>query len=87
MQTIRRAALAPAHPSSADRAIAAQATAKELQAKQEIQAQEPSLEQTNVPNVEQSNDENIAKPANDTQEFTQRSMMIAAYTAMASLAS
>jgi len=35
MQTIRRAALAPADPSSADRQIAAQASAKEMQARRE----------------------------------------------------
>lgn len=36
MQTVKRAALAPASPSSADRRIAAQATVKEAQARQEI---------------------------------------------------
>lgn len=38
MRTIRRAALAPADPSAADRQIAANASAKELQARQEIAA-------------------------------------------------
>jgi len=38
METIKRAALAPADPSPADRQIAAAATAKELQAIQQIQA-------------------------------------------------
>lgn len=37
MQTVRRAALAPANPSGADRQIAALATAKAAQARQEIQ--------------------------------------------------
>lgn len=36
MQTIRRAALAPANPSAADRRIAAQASVKEAQARQEL---------------------------------------------------
>jgi hypothetical protein len=38
METIKRAALAPADPSSADRQIAAQASAKEIQAMQELQS-------------------------------------------------
>jgi hypothetical protein len=37
METIKRAALAPADPSSADRQIAAEASAKEIQAMQELQ--------------------------------------------------
>jgi hypothetical protein len=37
METIKRAALAPVDPSSADRQIAAEATAKEIQAMQELQ--------------------------------------------------
>jgi hypothetical protein len=37
METIKRAALAPADPSSADRQIAAEASAKEIQAMQEFQ--------------------------------------------------
>lgn len=37
MQTVRKAALAPASPSSADRQIAATATQKEAQARQEMQ--------------------------------------------------
>ena len=37
MQTVRKAALAPANPSSADRQIAAAATQKEAQARQEMQ--------------------------------------------------
>lgn len=36
MQTIRRAALAPANPSAADRRIASQASVKEAQARQEL---------------------------------------------------
>ena len=40
METIRKAALAPLDPSSADRQIAAEATAKELQAMQQLAAQQ-----------------------------------------------
>lgn len=40
MQTVRRAAMAPASPSAADRAIAAAASAAEAQARQELQAEE-----------------------------------------------
>lgn len=39
MRTIRRAALAPANPSSTDRSVAAQASAKETQAMKELQEQ------------------------------------------------
>ena len=38
MRTVRRAAMAPASPSPADRSIAAAATAQEAQAMQEMQA-------------------------------------------------
>ena len=40
MQTVRRAAMAPASPSSADRAIAAAAAAMEAQARQEMQVEQ-----------------------------------------------
>lgn len=40
MRTIKRAAMAPAEPSSADRSVAATATALESQARQEAQTQE-----------------------------------------------
>ena len=50
MQTIRRAALAPANPSAADRRIAAQASVKEAQARQEllIKMQEELLQADSV---------------------------------------
>lgn len=50
MQTIRRAALAPANPSAADRRIAAQASVKEAQARQEllIEMQEELLQADSV---------------------------------------
>ena len=40
MQTIRRAALAPAEPSSQDRAVAAQAAQKEAEARQQVRAEQ-----------------------------------------------
>lgn len=48
MQTIKRAAMAPAEPSSTDRSVAANATAMESRARQEVQAEEadPSREQS-----------------------------------------
>lgn len=45
MQTVKRAALAPAAPSSADRSIAASASALESQARQEIQREPASSDQ------------------------------------------
>ncbi len=43
MRTIRRAALAPANPSSADRAIAAQTSSKEIQAMKEMQEMDTEM--------------------------------------------
>lgn len=40
MQTVKRAALAPASPSSTDRQVAAQASVKEAQARQELQQEQ-----------------------------------------------
>ncbi|MBM9537932.1 putative metalloprotease CJM1_0395 family protein [Desulfobulbus alkaliphilus] len=61
MQTVRRAAMAPASPSAADRAIAAAATATEAQARQELQAQqaEEMREMTTSP-TEHSAPESVA---------------------------
>ncbi|WP_096084949.1 putative metalloprotease CJM1_0395 family protein [Agaribacterium haliotis] len=44
MQVVRRAALAPAEPSPQDRAVAAQAQATELQAKQELAVEQAELQ-------------------------------------------
>jgi hypothetical protein len=57
MQTIKRAALAPANPSGADKRIAAQANAKESQARQDLlQAQQEKLLQgETTPNSLSSN--------------------------------
>lgn len=43
-QTIRRAANAPAQPSSQDRAVAAEASRMEVEARRELRAQEPDTE-------------------------------------------
>ena len=45
METVRRAALAPSDPSSADRQIAAEASAKEMQAVEELQAEQQAKTQ------------------------------------------
>ena len=60
MDTIRRAALAPAEPSPQDRAVAAQATQQKLQAVMELR-----LEQTNVEQTQASDHPN----ANTTEEI------------------
>lgn len=100
MRTVKRAALAPANPSPADRQIAAQATMQELQAMQQMQAahqtkiQSPSTgtaagQKSEFP--ESSGKETVPKAfsssSNPTESFnTTRSRMNTAYRAMASLA-
>jgi len=49
MQAVKRAAMAPAEPSSTDRSVAAAATAMESQARQELQAEQTSRVQNNQP--------------------------------------
>ncbi|WP_319547600.1 putative metalloprotease CJM1_0395 family protein [Desulfogranum marinum] len=76
MQTVRKAALAPANPSSADRQIAATATQKEAQARQEMQkasadesAARPSKElETTVESTEPEN--SATTPSLSRQAFT-----------------
>ncbi|MFH2124193.1 MAG: putative metalloprotease CJM1_0395 family protein [Pseudomonadota bacterium] len=102
MRTVKRAALAPANPSAADRQIAAQASMQEMKAIQELQtaqlAESPSPtpspepnEPITSPSVEGSTTENRPK-APDSAPRTQepstftRAIMSAAYKAMASLA-
>ncbi|MFT5698091.1 MAG: hypothetical protein ACI8ZB_000945 [Desulforhopalus sp.] len=68
MQTIKRAALAPASPSSTDRQVAAQASIKEAQARQEItQEQQEQLLQTSpaseVKPKQPSTNSNTASPS------------------------
>ncbi len=88
MQTVRRAALAPANPSSADRSIAAQASAKESQARKELQAQETS---SSKPASEQKSDtqnkdsQQDSAPVPETSDFS-RGQMTSAYQTIAALA-
>jgi hypothetical protein len=89
MRVIRRAALAPAEPSPADRQIAANALAKEIQAKQEVAAENQSeLNRILASAVDQPENRNTAV---DTFSATRtagvsRSMMASAYQKISSLA-
>lgn len=73
MRTIKRAAMAPAEPSSADRSVAATATALENSARQEVQAKETeaSSEQTGPEEAENSAAE--ASESAEIKEATQSS--------------
>ena len=101
MRTVKRAALAPADPSAADRQIAAQAEAQEMQAiQEEMQATEAtatqgsSLQSTDVKKSTSTADQGAEKtpksqnPLATTKEpsMATRAMMNAAYQTMASLA-
>ncbi len=55
METIRRAALAPADPSSADIQIAAEASTKELKAMHELQVQQSEKTAANISHSSKSN--------------------------------
>jgi len=90
MRTVRRAALAPAEPSGADRQIAAQASAKELQARQEI-AEELQKDLNGIlsADIGSKSERNIQpQPHSETSPQTRpvnsnsRKMMIAAYQYM-----
>ncbi len=92
MQTVRRAALAPANPSSADRAIAAQASSRELEAKSELQAQESTSMQ---PDISQNTDADTGTEDKAIKQEPQaspeisdysRTSMTSAYQTMAALA-
>ncbi len=100
MRTVRRAALAPASPSGADRNIAAQASAKEAQAMKEIMAEKESsvvnnsmsevISDSDVKNnqsIENTTETHAAPMSTEppTSDFT-RKTMAAAYSAMAALA-
>lgn len=63
MQVVKRAALAPAKPSPQDRSVAAQATQKEMKARQE-QQEEVSEEKNRTPS---DNNKSIAKTASYTK--------------------
>lgn len=95
MQVIKRAALAPASPSSADRAIAAQADAQAAQARQEVSAQQNKDAQgilTSESNLLSPSSPNIVindgkEPSQSTPEgSTRTSLMIDTYKFVASLA-
>ncbi len=100
MRTVKRAALAPANPSSADRSIAAQATAKESQAMKEIlnntgeeSSQEPlsatdqddNSDRTGNSGNASSGTQNKRSPIASISELTRRTMNTA-YQNMAAMA-
>ncbi len=88
MRTIRRAALAPADPSGPDRQIAAQASAKEMQARQEIAA-ELQKDLSSLVSADISDQNQQGKPyspsagqsssSDTTGNENSRKMMISAY--------
>jgi hypothetical protein len=85
MRVIRRAALAPADPSSTDRQIAADASAKELRARQEIAAKlQDKMSNVLSSQTEQQNkelaDRSPSSPTNAAEDSAMtRKAMIAAY--------
>lgn len=89
MQTVQRAALAPANPSSTDRAIAAQASAKELQARKELQTQEDSTGQTDPAQATETDDKAVKQEPQNSPEISDysRKNMTSTYQAIAALAS
>ncbi len=62
MRAVKRAALAPANPSSTDRQIAAQATAKETQARQELVEEQEEMLQSTAVNTNVPNETSSAQP-------------------------
>ena len=72
MRTVKRAALAPANPSSTDREVAAQATAKEARARQELSKENTiDLGQENSPpQTNQSKPETSPSEANSENSTT-----------------
>lgn len=100
MRTVKRAALAPATPSSADRSIAAQATAKEAQAMKEVLTnskeeltqgplsqtdKEDHGSRTGTSEAISSGAHNKSSPMPPVAELTRRTMT-AAYQSMAAMA-
>lgn len=87
MQTIKRAALAPASPSSTDRQVAAQAEVKEAQARQEIlQEQQEKLlkaEEGPSPATDTQINENVANTISPSISTLKAS--ISAYEQMAAM--
>ncbi len=100
MRTVKRAALAPASPSAADRQIAAKASMQEMQAIQELQTTQLTEKQDapSIPIGKSNNESPENLPKNNTKiapdsapdtkapSHTTRAIMSAAYRAMASLA-
>lgn len=100
MRTVKRAALAPANPSAADRQIAARASMQEMKAMQELQTAQMTASNTSSP--ASSDQEKSESPDNfatgnapktpDSETHIQepskatRAIMSAAYKAMASFA-
>lgn len=70
MQVVRRAALAPASPSGADRNIAAAASQKEAQARLELQSEQTDIQDTNAP--EDGAQESSIPPAPSSDQSTGR---------------
>ena len=73
MRTIKRAAMAPAEPSSADRSVAATATTLENQARQEAQTQETEAAGEQTTPDEADNSVAEASESAETNEATQSS--------------
>jgi SprA family protein len=101
MRTVRRAALAPANPSSTDRSIAAQASAKEAQAMKELQKQSElssvdtnssegkkteRVQESHSPDVPEKSGSYDSSSKPQVSDFSRRSMT-SAYQAVAALAS
>ena len=94
MRTVRRAALAPANPSAADRSIAGSASAKEAQARKELQEEAKQTAETTLGNLSVDKEtKSIAqeKTTNETPQSPEisdynRSIMKSAYETMAALA-
>lgn len=93
MRTVRRAALAPASPSAADRNIAAQASSKEAQAMKEMQEQaqnsskpESDPEQSSDTNTPDSTSEkNVEHSSTPQVSDYSRQAMASAYNTIAAL--
>ncbi|HID71049.1 MAG TPA: hypothetical protein EYP35_11520 [Desulfobacterales bacterium] len=93
MRTVRRAALAPASPSAADRNIAAQASTKEAQAMKEMQEQteksskiESDPEQSSEDkNSDSISEEKVARSATPQISDYSRQAMASAYNTIAAL--
>lgn len=99
MRTIRRAALAPANPSGADRGIAAQASSIEAQAMKELQDTATTGSSDPKESTQKSENDSEAtassprqqnsvdtKNSSQTSEFYSRKTMSAAYQSIAALA-